>query len=63
LSEFGGNTPAAARWEDDEVTEICQYNLKHKMHGVLAVTTIDCGPVGIVPACQWCADFYERQGR
>jgi hypothetical protein len=40
--------------------ELCQYSAAHKLSGVPAVTTIDCGPVGIVPACQKCADFYKR---
>jgi hypothetical protein len=40
--------------------EVCGYSARHAMEGVPAVTTIDCGRVGIVAACQACADFYER---
>jgi hypothetical protein len=40
--------------------EVCQYSAKHKLDGVPAVVVIDCGAVGKVPACQECADFYER---
>lgn len=38
----------------------CNYSAAHQMAGVRAVTTIDCGPVGIVSACQACADFYAK---
>lgn len=38
----------------------CMYSARHAMDGVPAVTVIDCGPVGQVPACQSCADFYRR---
>jgi hypothetical protein len=42
----------------------CQYSPRHKMDGAVpATTTIDCGPVGIVPACQACADLYVRLSR
>jgi hypothetical protein len=41
----------------------CQYSAKHKMDGVPATTTIDCGRVGIVAACQACADLYVRLSR
>lgn len=44
------------------VVKACQYSPQHKLDGVLAVTTIDCGPVGVVHACQACADFYETMG-
>ena len=40
--------------------EVCRYSYAHTMRDVPAVTVIDCGPVGIVPACQKCADFYAR---
>jgi hypothetical protein len=41
-------------------TQTCQYSAAHMVQGVKAVTTLDCGPVGKVPACQKCADFYKR---
>lgn len=41
-------------------TESCQYSAAHLNKGVPATTTIDCGPVGVVPACAACAAFYER---
>ncbi|NED36717.1 hypothetical protein [Streptomyces sp. SID8499] len=43
------------------MNEVCQYSAKHKMQGVPAVTVLDCGPVGKVPACRKCAEFYQRQ--
>lgn len=43
--------------------EFCQYSAKHMMDGVAATTSIDCGRVGIVPACQACAELYQRLGR
>lgn len=39
----------------------CSYSATHKAHGVPSVTVIDCGPVGLVDACQACAQFYARQ--
>lgn len=39
---------------------VCGYAAAHAMAGIPATTTIDCGPVGIVLACQACADFYAR---
>lgn len=41
---------------------ICEYAAAHNgsFDPVPAVTTIDCGPVGVIPACQACADLYER---
>ena len=38
----------------------CQYSAAHQAKGVLADTVLDCGPVGRVPACQKCADFYAK---
>lgn len=40
----------------------CRYSAAHAMAGVPAVTVIHCGPVGDVPACQKCAEFYRRMG-
>lgn len=37
---------------------LCGYNSVHSLKGVAATTQIDCGVVGIVPACNKCADFY-----
>lgn len=39
----------------------CRYSTKHMHAGVPAITSLDCGRVGKVPACQACADFYTRQ--
>lgn len=44
------------------VPEVCKYSTAHARSGVPAVTTLDCRPVGMIPACQACADFYTRQG-
>jgi hypothetical protein len=41
-------------------TLVCAYSAAHNMASVPAVTVIDCGPVGMIPACQKCADFYAR---
>ena len=41
-------------------SEICRYSARHQAENVPATTVIDCGPVGTIPACQECADFYER---
>lgn len=41
----------------------CQYSAKHKMDGVPATTEIDCGRIGMVAACQACADLYVRLSR
>lgn len=38
----------------------CGYSLAHAMKRVPATTVIDCGAVGLVHACQACAEFYER---
>lgn len=40
--------------------QTCQYSAAHAMANVPATGTIDCGPVGIVPACQACVDFYAK---
>lgn len=42
------------------MNKVCQYSLAHARKGIPATTTIDCGPVGVVAACQACADFYAR---
>lgn len=39
--------------------ETCAYSLAHAVKGIPAVTVIDCGVVGMIPACKACADFYE----
>jgi hypothetical protein len=44
----------------DDGPELCRYSAAHQMAGTLADTTIDCRPIGIIPACQPCADFYDR---
>jgi hypothetical protein len=46
--------------ELDSADVICGYSPAHGAQNIRAVTTIDCGPVGIVPACQKCADFYGQ---
>jgi hypothetical protein len=46
-----------------EVPALCQYSAKHNDEGVPAMTTINCGPVGIIPACESCAAFYKRMSR
>ena len=40
----------------------CQYAAAHRSNfpPVPAETVIECGPVGLIPACQRCADFYDR---
>lgn len=39
---------------------VCAYSARHFSDNVPAVGVLDCGPVGIVPACQGCGAFYER---
>ena len=41
----------------------CQYSARHNQEDVPATGTIDCGPVGIVPACDKCIGFYERMSK
>jgi hypothetical protein len=41
-------------------SEVCRYSPQHTMDEVPATTVIDCGAVGMVLACQACADFYAR---
>jgi len=43
------------------MNQVCQYSARHMVQGVPAVTVLDCGPIGEVPACQKCAEFYARQ--
>lgn len=40
----------------------CGYSAAHNIRQVPAVTMIDCSPVGIVPACAQCAEFYSSLG-
>lgn len=40
-----------------EIRPLCRYSLACEN---TATTTIDCGPVGPVAACQRCADLYGR---
>lgn len=62
----GFDQPFSGQAADDIVeaqgapVQLCEYSATHMMAGVPATTTIDCGPVGIVPACQLCADFYKN---
>ncbi len=42
------------------VPEVCKYSAAHLSAGVPAVTVLDCGPAGRIPACQQCADLYQR---
>lgn len=42
------------------MNESCRYSTAHKIQGIPAVTTIFCGPIGKVPVCHKCADFYQR---
>ena len=45
-------------------TQVCRHSARHQSEGVPAVTTIDCGAVvGVVPACQECADLFARKAR
>lgn len=39
---------------------VCRYSLAHQMKDVPAVTTVDCGIIGIVDACEVCADLYAQ---
>jgi len=50
----------AHRTEGRDQMKVCEYSVKHKAQGVPAETEIDCGPVGKIPACRKCADFYKR---
>ena len=50
----------AGRENDEAPDGPCQYSAAHRDQDVPAVTVIICGPVGKVPACQKCADFYAR---
>lgn len=45
------------------ISETCQYSALHQCEGVPATVMLDCGAVGLVPACQVCADTYVRQGQ
>lgn len=38
----------------------CAYSAAHTRDEIPAVTVIDCGAVGRVPACRRCAKFYAR---
>jgi hypothetical protein len=38
----------------------CQYSAQHQAQGVQAVVVVDMQPVGDVPCCKACADFYQR---
>jgi hypothetical protein len=52
--------PEPGDYEWESLPSLCRYSAAHNARGVVATTTIDCGPVGTVPACQRCADFYAR---
>lgn len=41
----------------------CLYSAAHSAQGVPATEVIDCGPVGLVPACAKCAGFYQRMSQ
>ena len=47
---------------DPEEGATCGYSAAHKMAGTLAVTVIDSGVAGIVPACAACAASGDRAG-
>jgi hypothetical protein len=47
---------------EPEEGAICGYNAAHKLAGTPAVTVIDSGVAGIVPACAACADSDARTG-
>lgn len=49
-----------AKWARALPKRACQYSAAHAMKGTPATTIIDCGLIGKVPACQPCADFYQR---
>lgn len=40
---------------------VCEYSARHRHEGVTATAILDCGPVGMIPACEKCADFFTRQ--
>lgn len=42
------------------VPEPCKYSAAHLAAEVPAVTVLDCGPAGRIPACRECADLYQR---
>lgn len=43
-----------------ETGKVCQYSAAHVMAGVPAVHVLDCGVVGMVPACLKCSVFYRK---
>lgn len=45
------------------ISETSQYSALHQCEGQPATATLDCGAVGLVPACQMCADTYARPGQ
>lgn len=40
------------------INNVCRYDDAHEADGVRSVTMVNCGPDGMIPACQPCADFY-----
>jgi len=53
---FGPQPPEPEIPED----MLCGYNLSHATRGIKADVFIICGPAGIIPVCQKCADSYTR---
>ncbi len=45
------------------ISETCQYSAAHQCEGVPATVMLNCGAVGMVPACEACADTYARPGQ
>lgn len=43
--------------------DFCEYIAAHMMEGVRATRVIDCGRVGLVPACESCVALYQRLKR
>jgi hypothetical protein len=60
---------AVAAWNagpgegDEGDAAVCGYSARHYSARVPAATVLECGPVGIVPACQACTAFYERNSQ
>jgi hypothetical protein len=57
-----GDTIAAALALIAAQLGTCRYSAAHLAARVPAVVALDCGRVGVVPACRACAEFYARMG-
>lgn len=55
------NTVQPYQTRDFSPEMTCEYSARDVWNDIRAVTLIDCGPVvGMVAACQKCADFYAK---